>query len=370
MRILQICSARLVGGGERHLADLANALAGRGHDLYAALIPNSPLRAALHALPEQNIIQLRMRNALDVGSALKLAQFVREHQIQVVHAHVARDYPLAALAARRQPNTRFVITRHVLFPLNKLHRLTLARVSRVIAVSQAVAHGLCKQGLLAQHKIVVIPNGIETSRFVQVSLRIKHESSGTKSSERAQLLVGTVGHLAPIKGYEEFLRAAAVIASRRSDVDFVIVGEDKSRTGRHRAQVERLVAELGLRERVQLTGWLDDVAPTLSSFDVFVSAARIEPFGLAILEAMACGTAIVATETEGAREIVQHGETGLLVPRGDVDALAESVLELLQDKDRRERLGKLAREVVEERFSLERMVDATEGIYRESFSGE
>jgi len=94
MRILQICSARTLGGGERHLADLANGLARRGHEVHAALVPNSPLQGELAELPAENFIELPLRNSLDVASALKLAQFVRRHQIEIVHAHLARDYPL------------------------------------------------------------------------------------------------------------------------------------------------------------------------------------------------------------------------------------------------------------------------------------
>src|SRR6267154_3422596 len=144
MKILQICSARELGGGEKHLADLANGLAGRGHDVYAAVIPSSPLLAELSSVPKKNITELPMRNSLNVATGLKLARFVRQHEIEIVHAHVARDYPLAALAARRT-GARLVLTRHVLFPLNRIHRLTLRRTVRLIAVSQAVAEELHAQ---------------------------------------------------------------------------------------------------------------------------------------------------------------------------------------------------------------------------------
>src|SRR3954465_14879729 len=104
-----------MGGGERHLADLANALAGRGHDVHVALAPRSPLRAELKSLPARNIITLPLRNALDVPSAHEPARLVRRLEIDVVHAHMARDYPLASYATRRAARARLVITRHVLF---------------------------------------------------------------------------------------------------------------------------------------------------------------------------------------------------------------------------------------------------------------
>ena len=153
MRILQICSARQIGGGERHLADLANGLTRRGHDVFAALNPSSPLRSELSSVTEQNIVQAPMRNALNVSSALKLARFVSENRIQIIHAHVARDYPLAALVARRS-SARLILTRHVLFPMNRTHKLSLRRTNRVIAVSQAVAEGLRAQRIFSEEKIV------------------------------------------------------------------------------------------------------------------------------------------------------------------------------------------------------------------------
>src|SRR5215210_1087636 len=101
MRILHINSARTFGGGERHTADLANALARRGHEVFAAAPPGSPLVAELKRVPAENVFEMPLRNALDVQSAIELARRVREREIEIIHAHVARDYLLAALASRR-----------------------------------------------------------------------------------------------------------------------------------------------------------------------------------------------------------------------------------------------------------------------------
>lgn len=367
VRILHISSARAIGGGERHLADLANALALRGHEVHAALAPRSPLRAELGALPEGNLVSLPLRNALDVGSAHALARLVRWREIEIVHAHMARDYPLASYAARRAAASRLVITRHVLFPLNRLHAWTLSNVSRVIAVSRAVARSLEAQRIFPSAKISVIPNGIDLRRFDAESCASDRESfRRTLGVGPERLLVGTIGELKRLKGHEEFLRAAHLLARRFPDADFVIAGEDFSRTGEHRAGLERLIDELGLRSRVHLTGWLEAVAPLLGALDVFVSASHTESFGLAIVEAMASGTPVVATMTEGARETVEDEATGLLVAIGDTGALAEAVARLLEDAEKRERMGAHARLAARERFSLEQMVTATERLYREA----
>lgn len=362
VKILQLCSAREIGGGERHLIDLTTALMQRGHDLYAAVRPSSPLLAELHHLPKHNILPLRMRSVFDLSSALKLARFVRMHQIEIIHAHAGRDYFLAALAARWAGHTPFVLTRHVLFPLKKLHKITLRHVSGVIAVSQAVAESLRAQHLFHPSKLVTIHNGIDTRRFT------RHENPPERQwylhQTGASLLVGMIGHLAPIKGQAEFIRAAAMLAQQRADVGFIIAGDDKSRNGEHRALIERLIAELGLGARVYLTGWLKDVTPLLSALDVFVSPSLAEPFGLAIIEAMACGVPVIASMSEGAREIITDGVNGRLIPIGDAPALAQAMTELLADTNEQARLSANAYLTVRQRFSLEGMIDATEQLYR------
>jgi len=356
MRILQICSARDIGGGERHLADLANALAGRGHEIFAALDPGSPLRKELSELAPSKILELPLRNALNLSSAMKLSRFVREKEIEIVHAHVARDYPLAALVTGKA-SARLVLTRHVLFPMNRIHKLTLRRTARVIAVSEAVADALRAQTIFDPKKITVIYNGIDVDRFAKGRELLRSESK--------KFRVGTIGHLAPIKGLEDFVRAAAIVGGERADVEFIVVGEDKSKTGENRRALEQLIADLKLSHSVNLAGWVDDIAGTLHTFDVFVSSARFEPFGLSIVEAMAAGVPVIATESEGAREIIESNQTGRLVPIGDAQEIANAIIDLLNDANERERLARNAEIAARERFSLQQMVTKTEQVYAE-----
>jgi glycosyltransferase involved in cell wall biosynthesis len=371
LRILHISSARSLGGGERHLADLACALHRRGHEVYAALPASSPLRDKLKRLPAENVFTLRLRNSLDVASARELSRLVREHRIEVVHAHVARDYPIAALGVRHAPPAKLIVTRHVLFGLNKLHRVTFRRISRVIAVSEAVRRALVGQKILPERKITVIPNSMDFHGFYY-SLRNFDREALRRSLNVPQggLLVGSVGELKRQKGHEDFLRASAVVARADERVRFVIVGAEAAHSNEYRSSLERLAGELGLSGRVHFTGWVDEVAPLLSALDVYVSASHTESFGLATIEAMAAGRAVVSTATEGALEILDREGAGVLVPVGDHQGLAASVLRLLEDGEERERMGGLACAHVRSRFGLEKMVEATERVYLEALNGE
>lgn len=359
LKILQISSASSFGGGERYLADLTNALVDRGHELYVAVRPHSPIPRHLQ-LSANRIFTLPLRNALDVRSAHELERFVRRNGIEIVHAHMARDYSLASYAARRNSKTKFIATRHVLFQLNRLHRHTLARATRVIAVSNAVAHELRASDVVNEKQIAVIPNGIDVERF----------SRARASFDRVQflrsmgfpvdcLLVGSIGELRTLKRHDDFIRAAAIVAARFPETRFVLAG-----IGEVQKQLEALVNELGLSERFYFLGWLDDAEKLLCAMDVFVSASETESFGLAIVEAMAAGTAVVATATEGAREVIDNGNTGVLVPIGNVEHMARSVIDLLSDPEKRRAIATQSVKSAAKNFSLTRMVDEVLTAYR------
>jgi glycosyltransferase involved in cell wall biosynthesis len=361
MRILQLSSARHFGGGERHVVDLTNALIHRGHDLFVAAIPDSPLLPELSQIPNQRICALPFRNAADIPSAWKLRRFVRDHQIEIVHAHVGRDYPLAALAVG-SGKARLILTRHVMFPLSNIHRLTRRRVSRVIAVSEAVADSIRAQKIFHEHQIAVVNHGIDLSRFDDAKQK-------QPAGEKKLLRVGIFGELSPVKGQLDFVSAAASIAAERDDVEFLVAGLDHSDDGRNRRAIERLIEKCGLGSRIRVIDSIVDVPSFLGGLDLFVSASHSEAFGLAIVEAMACGVPVVATMTGGACEIIEPEQTGRLVPVGDADVLAHAVMELLSDDRQRKVLAANARRAVAERFSLDRMVADTEEVYRAVVGG-
>jgi glycosyltransferase involved in cell wall biosynthesis len=247
-----------------------------------------------------------------------------------------------------------------LFQLNRLHRHTLAQATRVIAVSNAVAEELRASGVVTEKQIAVIPNGIDVDRFsrARASFDRVHllRSMGLPVD---CLLVGSIGELRTLKRHDDFIRAAAIVAGRFPETHFVLAG-----IGEIRKQLEALVNELGLTECFHFLGWLDEAEKLLCAMDVFVSASETESFGLAIVEAMATGTAVVATATEGAREVIEDQKTGLLVPIGDVEHLARSVINLLSDPERRRTIATQSVQSAAKNFSLTRMVDEVLTAYR------
>lgn len=345
------------------MADLTNALVAKGHDVYVAVRRESPLPRHLQ-ISTDKIFTLPLRNALDVQSAHELERIVRRKRIDVVHAHMARDYSLAAYAAQRNRQTKFIVTRHVLFKLNRLHRHTLARATRVIAVSNAVATELRAAGIVSDKQIAVIHNGIDVDRIKKTCAGIPLQSFIRSIGITLDgPLVGSIGELRPLKRHDDFIRAAALIRKEFPETHFVLAGVDTSPSHEMRRQLEKLVAELGLTDRFHFLGWLDEAERLLCAMDVFVSASETESFGLAIAEAMAAGCAVVATATEGAREVIEDQTTGVLVPIGDVKQIAGSVINLLADPEKRRTIASQSVQAVAKKFSLTRMVDEIEKLY-------
>ena len=158
MRILQINSSRSFGGGEKHFVDLCRGLHEKDQEVFPVLRPGCSWSSKLNFLPEENISRLAMLNSADIISAGKLGKIIRTRNIDVIHAHLARDYPLAAVASLQATGAKLVITRHVMFPLKNINRLLLKNVDTAIGVSEPVTEKL--RHIFPKEKVVCIPNGL------------------------------------------------------------------------------------------------------------------------------------------------------------------------------------------------------------------
>lgn len=360
MRILYISSARVFGGGERHVVDLAREMTARGHEVFVALRPTNEWQERFDFLPPDRFVHVSIRNSFGMFSANRIAQFIERNDIHIVHAHVARDYVASSVAVRSAKRARLVLTRHVMFPMKSYHRFALGNVSAAIAVSQPVAIQL--ERIFAPEKVRTIPNGI----FIPDKDRDAGAAREFREFHNIPLdapLITTLGELKLLKGQRDLVLAANEIAKTHPQVHFIIAGRDNTLDKKFRRELKRLVSVFGLNDRFTWLDWLDDIGPLLDATDIFVSPSHSESFGLAILDAMAAGTPVIATATDGAKELVDDRDA--LVPIKDPLALADAIRNFLDDDNRRKRLGENLRGSAREKFSLARMADATESLYRE-----
>lgn len=355
VRILHLSSARVFGGGERHLVDLTRELTARGHEIYVALRPTNEWQDRLDFLSPERFLHISIRNSFGMFSSNKIARFLERERIDVLHAHVARDYLAASIAAGKAKAVKLVLTRHVTFPMKPFHRFALRNVDAAIAVSPAVAEQLRK--IFPAQKIRLITHGVQSPEQ-----RGGGEFRAFHGIPTDVPVVATLGELKPLKGQRDFVLAAHEVVKRVPDCRFVVAGKDNTLDKRFRRELRRLVKVFGLEDRFLWLDWLDDISPLMAAADIFVSPSHSESFGLAILDAMTAGTPVIATNTDGARQLM--GETDALVPVRDPLALTDKVCAYLEDDEKRLELGKALQEVARERFSLEHMVDATEAVYR------
>src|SRR5205807_1684598 len=228
----------------------------------------------------------------------------------------------------------------------------------VIAVSGSAATD--NRGLSARHRPVVVPNAVRPA-FVPAAAR--------QDPRTADQLVVCAARLTPEKGVDVLLRAVARLRPAFPRLRLLVLGPVQAGHEDYRAQLDRLARDLSLNGIVSFAGFVEHPEDRWASAHVYVQPSREEGFGLAVAEAMASGLPVVATRVGGLEELVEHGRTGLLVVPDDPDALAAAVRRLLADPELAQRMGDMGRAHVTAQYTVERMVDGVEAVYRGLLAG-
>ena len=362
MKILQVCSASEMGGGEVHVADLVRGLTARGHAVYLAVRPDSPLRGPLAGVIA-SWHELPLRNSLDLQSARAIAQLITENGIDIVHAHVGRDYLVAALACKQTNNAKLVLTRHHYLPLKRsaLYRWLLGDVATVIAVSDSVRQSVLERLQLPSEKVRTLPNWIDPERFKPAD----RDAARAMFRVRYNIVVACIGQITQAKGQEEFVRAAAALARTRTDLEFLIVGQESEEGGAFTKRLTDLARSSGLQEKLRFLGRVKHIPQLLAAVDVVVVPSWDEGFSLVTIEAMAARRPVLASRVGGITGIIKDNVTGLLFPPRDVHALTDKLLWLVSDAPLRERLSVQAQRDVYARFGRDHIIDQIESLYME-----
>jgi glycosyltransferase involved in cell wall biosynthesis len=297
--------------------------------------------------------------------AIHVARLIRRERVALVHSNTGAVWA-GALAARltRTPHVWHI---HEIVAQPVAVRRAIAwmatRLSdRVVAISQAVRDHLVADAPGHADRITVIPDAVDTDRF-----RPENDGAALRRAWGVgpdDLLVGQVGRISAWKGQEDFLAAAAQVAAQQAGVRFVVVGDVVPGEEGRLQRLQMQTAAQGLSDRVIWAGFRTDTPQVMAALDVLVLPSRQpEPFGMVLLEAMATGKPVIATDHGGPREIVIPGETGLLVPPGDPAALARAIMELACHATIRRQMGAAARARAERSFGLLPYVSAFEALY-------
>jgi glycosyltransferase involved in cell wall biosynthesis len=289
-----------------------------------------------------------VRHKLDLPAMAAHVRLVRRRRPAILHAHLRTPWSCqyGLLAGVVTPGVGTVATEHL--PLASavgvqrlLKRALVARLDAHVAVGTEAARLVEQHIGLQAGSVRVIPNGIPDFEGVAVP-----RATGGP-------IVGSLGRLDRQKGYDVLVRALPTLPG----VTAVLVGD-----GPERGALERLAHELGVSDRLRITGWRDDGRAQLASFDVFVLPSLYEGLPLAVLEAMLAGLPVVASDVGSVRDALRDGETGLLVPPGDATRLADGIRRALEP-ELGAVLGERGRREALERFTVEAMVRAYEALY-------
>ena len=364
-RILYVHGIEAIGGAERDLIALLKTLDRHTWEPHVVCPGTGPFREQLHAIavPTHALSLPPWRKPLAVfqrRSAIgRLGALVGQLDPALVHVNDIWWVPHTVRAIASGRSHSMPIVAHVRQEIEpeKVGRYELDRVEAAIAISRQIEQSLIAGGV-SMSRVRTLYSGIDCSKrqatrdgqAIRQMLGLPHDA----------VLLGTVANLFSRKGYEVMLRALPAIIHAVPMVHYVIVGSDDHG---YADRLTRLANELTIADRVHIVGFQDPVQPFLAELDLYVHPALMEGFGIAVVEAMVMGKAVVATTTGGLPEVVAQGETGLLVPPGDAESLAEAAISLLENKSRREQMGACGRMRAQERFSLDASVAHMEQLY-------
>lgn len=387
MRVLYVSHTAEVSGAERSLLDLLLALPGRVEPLLAT--PNGRLRelAEAHGIATTQITgtagSLRVhplhtpRALLEMAvAAWQVRRAVTRHRADVVHANSIRAG--IVLAFGRLRNAPTVVHVRDCLPPGRVSTATLrligATATAIVANSRYTAKSVLAAAPAAQ--VQVVHNPVDLKRFdpQAIDRAVAREGVGEGRSER--LLLGVVAQLSPWKGQDTAIEALAQLVREGVDARLLLVGSAVFIASSTRFSNEnyveglrRLVAREGLQERVSWLGEREDVPQIMRALDVLLLPSWEEPFGRALIEAMALGVPVVATEVGGPAEIVEHGRQGYLVAPRLPRAWAQAIVRVARSDDAGVAMGRAGRERVHELFTIERHVRATLDVYERVIAG-
>jgi len=368
LRMMEMIDKPSLGGGQTALLLLAENLDRNLFEVFVCSDGEGPLAEAVRR-SGISFVSAPLNKKLNFRSRREIASLLRELKIDILHTHGGVAGLHGRIAARLAGTPAIVHTLHGIHYLHyrnpllrRLYVLLERRYSRftdrLVLVCQSDLRRARRYRLAPEGKMTVILNGLDVRPMAKAADLARRRSELGWTPGRP--VVGTIARLHRQKGISHLLQASRRILKAVPETRIVVVGD-----GPQSDRMRRDALRLGLGERCLFLGAREDATALLALFDIFVLPSLWEGLPFVLVEAAALGKPIVATAVDGVPEILEEGQTGLLVPPGDSEALANAVIRLLRDKDEAGRLAEKARSLVPPRFPLRRMVERTQNLYLE-----
>jgi L-malate glycosyltransferase len=329
VNILHLSTAQTWRGGEQQIAYLMEELHSEFGAIQTLVCPlDSELARRLKDYP-YNLLTYKKSGSISFSLAFKIKKYCLNHGVQIIHAHDSHAHTAAVLSAVLGNKVPVVVSRRVDFKAGKSilssWKYNHPAVKKIIAVSHAIADILAET-IKSKDKICTVHSGIDLNRFNQSNYsgelhKFIQVPLGTK-------IIGNVAALAGHKDLFTFMDTASIILKKYPDLHFVIMGE-----GEQRHDLEAYRSSLGLQDRVHMPGFVTNIEKYLPGMEVFLMTSSTEGLGTSLLDAMAAGVPVVATDTGGIPELILHEKTGLLAPVKGPAALADAVIRILNEQE-------------------------------------
>ena len=371
-KILYLITKSDWGGAQRYVHDLAVALPSERYDVVVALGGNGPLiqklEEALVKVVKISALQRDVSVVKELISVWQISSIIRQEKPEVLHINSSKAGILGVLMGRILLVPKIIFTSHgwafnekrpwyqkVVFKF--IHWLTVLLSHQTIAVSYELKRQM--NWLFAEKKMVVIHNGRTIKNLLERNEArdrlISHDDR--LKPYRNDFWSVTIGELHPVKQHDVTIKAIAKLVEKHPNVRHIIIsgGEEKE-------NLQALISDLKLTRNVFLLGAIDEASQYLKAFDLFVLASRSEALAYVVIEACIAGLPIIASRVGGIPEIIENGESGYLVPGGNVSALAHAYTELLTNPQDRDSLGKAASDR-SKHFTFKKTLEETVSLY-------
>jgi glycosyltransferase involved in cell wall biosynthesis len=295
----------------------------------------------------------------DITASIRLARIFKSHKIDVAIVMQSKDMSIVSVAQVIYPHTKLVFYQEMQSEIDKrdnFHTWMYSKLALWITLTNKMKQDAIKHTRVSADRISVIPIGTDMNRF-DPNLYDHTETRKLFGLPDTKFIIGVLGRIDPQKGQEEFIRAIPILLSHRSDLYFVIAGDETPDKAGFKKSLICLSQELGVIDHLRFLPFTDEVPEFMSAIDLFVLPSHSETFGFVLVEAMAMGKPIVATHAGGVPEIITDNFTGLLVPPRNTQALAEALRKLVKDPELCLSISKKARTDALRRFDFAHCVD-------------
>lgn len=332
IKILYVITSLGLGGAENLLLSYIKRLDDKKYTFYVCCLRDKPNDLLSQISNYANVINLNISNRFNPIVIIYLKKIIQQIQPDIIHTHLFQPRFYVTIAHLFNRRARLITHKHNNVNLRKhnifiiLEMFSILMNNKVIAISQSVKKSLMRFEFVPEKKICVIPNGIDYQKFNKFS-------NTNRISDKKQIIIGTVCRLERQKGLIYLLLAMKIILAKFPHTILEIVGD-----GSLLAKLKDFSRKLGISNSVIFFGKFTDVKPFYDRMDIFALPSLYEGFGIVLLEAMASGVPVIATDVDGIKEVVSNDESGILVPPKNPEALANAIVRIIEDTELRKKM--------------------------------